>query len=74
MTEREWLELKRFLDEHDIEYQTRIVCISGSVSAFEVVLPIVTCQHNSMNELENAYPEIIKAWNDLWNTLKGVIE
>ena len=72
MTEQEWLDLKRYLDEHGIKYKTRIMCISGEVSAFEVGLPLVTCYSNTKSELENQYPEIVKAWDELWNELKGV--
>ena len=72
MTESEWLELKQYLDEHGIEYHTRISCIAGNVSSFVVELPVVTCYHNTPAELENAYPEVTTAWNKLWDELKGV--
>lgn len=73
MTESEWLGLKQYLDEHGIEYRTVIACISGEVSSFVVELPPVTCYHNNPKELENAYPELTKAWTDLWSKLKGVL-
>ena len=71
MTESEWLELKQYLDEHDIEYKTQIACIAGPMSSFTVILPPVTCYHNTPHDLENAYPEVTKAWDELWDKLKG---
>ena len=72
MTEHEWLELKQYLDEHDIEYETQIACIAGPVSSFTVILPPVVCYHNTQRDLENTYPEVTAAWNELQNKLKGV--
>lgn len=72
MTEHEWLELRRYLEEHDIEYETKIACIAGPVSSFVVILPPVVCHHNTPRDLENAYPEVTAAWNELQNELKGV--
>ena len=45
MTEQEWLELKKYLDEHDIEYDTQITYISCFSSSFVILLPPVTCYH-----------------------------
>jgi hypothetical protein len=74
MTESEWIGLKQYLDDHGIEYKTEICCIAGPVSSFMVILPPVTCYHNDLSELENAYPEIIDAWNELWDELKGIVK
>lgn len=73
MTESEWLELKRYLEERNIEYRTEIACIAGPVSSFVVVLPPVICHHNTPRDLENAYPDITTSWNELMNALKGVM-
>lgn len=72
MTEHEWLGLKQYLEEHDIEYRTEMVYISGQDSAFVIVLPTVTCYHNTTRELVNDYPEVTTAWEALLNELKGI--
>lgn len=72
MTESEWLDLKQYLDEHDIEYKTKMACISGPMSSFVVILPPVTCYHNTQDEFETKYPEVASAMEELWNTLKGI--
>lgn len=72
MTESEWLELKRYLDEHGIEYRTKTTFIAGPISSFIVLLPLVTCVYNAPDEFVTGYPEVASAMEELRNTSKGI--
>ena len=41
MNEHEWEDLKRYLEEHGIEYETHYTYISGLYSSFAINLPRV---------------------------------